>query len=86
MSLKRNKYTAAHKAKIALEALSGTKTTSELCSQYKIHATQISLWKKQLKEGVTDIFSKKRDGENTILVAEDGNGVITLTVNDFDFG
>lgn len=60
MSTKRKKYTAAQKAKIALEALKGEKTMSELSGEYEIHATQINTWKRQLKEGLADIFVKKR--------------------------
>lgn len=29
-------------------------------SQYEVQPNQISIWKKQLKEGVSEIFSKKR--------------------------
>ena len=36
------------------------KPINVLASQYEIQPNQISIWKKQLKEGVTEIFSKKR--------------------------
>ena len=63
MSRKRRKFSPEFKARVALEALSGEKTLSELASQYGVHPNQISSWKKQAKEGIVDSFSgrKKRD-------------------------
>jgi len=65
---KRKVHSASFKSKVALEAAKGLKTLHGLASEYKVHPNQISQWKKQLKEGVIDIFSKKRgksspDGE-----------------------
>jgi transposase-like protein len=60
MVKRRNKYTAAQKAKIALAALKGDKTMNELTREYGIHASQINNWKKNLKEGIVQIFERKR--------------------------
>jgi len=35
------------KIKVAIEAIRGEKTTSEIISKYGIHTTQINNWKKQ---------------------------------------
>ena len=59
MSRKRRVHSAAFKGKIALEALKELKPINVLASQYEIQPNQISTWKKQLKEGVTEIFSRK---------------------------
>ena len=56
MPRKRRVFDAAFKAKVALEAVRGLKTTSELVQQFRVHSTQISLWKKQLLEGAADVF------------------------------
>jgi transposase len=56
---KRRNHSPAFKAKVALEALRGEKTLSELSSQYGVHANQISTWKKQLLKASPDIFSGK---------------------------
>ncbi len=56
MSKKRRNHSAAFKAKVALEALKGEKTLSELASQYTLHTNQIQQWKKQLLEGSKDVF------------------------------
>lgn len=60
MSQKRRVHSAAFKGKVALEALKELKPINALASQYEIQPNQISLWKKQLKEGVPEIFSRKR--------------------------
>jgi transposase-like protein len=60
MSHKRRVHSAAFKGKVALEALKELKPINVLASQYEIQPNQISTWKKHLKEGVTEIFSRKR--------------------------
>ncbi len=47
----RRNHTAAFKAKVALAALKGEKTLSELAEQFDVHANQITSWKAQLLEG-----------------------------------
>lgn len=51
------------KAKVALEALKNLKTTAELSSEFDVHATQITQWKKELKEGLPGLFSGKPRSE-----------------------
>ncbi len=46
MGTKRRSYSDKFKAKVALEAIKEMKTISELSSEYRVHPTQISLWKK----------------------------------------
>src|SRR4051794_15455439 len=48
----RKRYSAAFKAKVALEAAKQTKPLSELSGAFQVHSVQISKWKKQLLEGV----------------------------------
>ena len=56
MSHKRRKFSPEFKARVALEALSGDQTISELASKYGVHPNQISNWKQQAKEGIVDCF------------------------------
>lgn len=67
MSRRRRVFDAAFKAKVALEAVRGVKSTSELARQYRVHPTQIGLWKKQLLEGARSVFesgsAKKSNSE-----------------------
>ncbi len=41
---------------MALEALKGMKTVNELASQYQVHPTQISQWKRQVHGRVNELF------------------------------
>lgn len=64
----RKSYTAQFKAKVALEAVKGERSLSELASKYEVHPNQIGQWRKALLAGMPDVFSEKRhrkeqDGE-----------------------
>ena len=63
MSTKRVKHTAKFKGKIALEALRGEKTISELASKNQLHPTQITRWKKQLESGIEEIFETAKEAK-----------------------
>lgn len=56
----RKRFSAAFKAKVAVEALKGEKTIAELSSEYGVHSNQIRQWKKKLVEELPDIFSDRR--------------------------
>lgn len=56
----RKRYSADFKAKVALEAVKGEKSLSELASKYEVHPNQIRNWKKALIAGLPDIFSDRR--------------------------
>jgi transposase-like protein len=60
MKNKRRNHSAAFKAKVALEAVKGDKTTVELASKYEVHPTQIAQWKKQLLESLPEVFGNSR--------------------------
>ena len=57
---KRRNHSAAFKAKVALAAAKGDKTIAELASQYEVHPSQITKWKKQLLESLPEIFSNRQ--------------------------
>lgn len=60
MGAKRRRIEAGVKAKAALAAVRGDRTTSELASQFGVHSTQIGQWKRRLLDGVTELFSDDR--------------------------
>jgi len=60
MSRKRRSFGAAFKAKVALAAVRGEKTTAELAAEFGVHANQISSWKRQLLDGVPELFADGR--------------------------
>ena len=53
----RRSYSNALKAKIVLEVLKSQKTMAEIASAHSVHPNQILKWKKQVLEGLPDIFS-----------------------------
>jgi transposase len=54
----RKRFSAEFKAKVALEALRGEKTITELAGQHDIHPNQIQTWKKALMDNATAAFEK----------------------------
>jgi len=56
----RKSYSGDFKAKVALEAVKGERSLSELASKYEVHPNQIRTWKKRLVSGLPDIFSERR--------------------------
>jgi len=68
---------------VALEALKGEPTLAELAVRYKVHPKQISKWKKQAREGLVEVFSKrveKKDAEHEKEVREVHAKIGQLTV------
>jgi len=53
----RQSYSKEFKARVALDALKGQKTVSEIASEYKIHPNQVSTWKKKALEGMAESFA-----------------------------
>lgn len=73
MGAKRRRIETTVKAKAALAAVRGDRTTSELASQFGVHSTQIGQWKRRLLDGTTELFSDDRRRElqdQHALVAE----------------
>lgn len=57
----RKRYSADFKAKVALDALKGDLTLSELATKHGIHQTMIASWKRQAIEGLSSTFSSKSE-------------------------
>ena len=56
----RKNYSGDFKAKVALEAVKGERTLSELASRYEVHPNQIRTWKKALIDGMPELFTDRR--------------------------
>ena len=61
MAKKRRQHSSDVKFKIALEAIKGHKTVSQLAAEYNVHPTQIGTWKKQLLRHGSAIFTRPND-------------------------
>ena len=59
MTKTRKRYSAAFKAKVALEALQGEQTIAELASKHGVHPNLITNWKRQVMEGLPGVFEGK---------------------------
>lgn len=57
MSAKRRQHSAQFKFQVAVAAASGTKTISQLSSEYQVHPNQIGQWKRQLLEDGAQLFT-----------------------------
>ena len=60
MTRKRRVFGAAFKAKVALAAVRGDKTTAQLASEFSVHTSQVTAWKKQLLEQAVGLFEDGR--------------------------
>lgn len=60
MAKKRRRIEAPLKAKVALAAARGDKTTAQLATQFGVHGNQVSAWKRQLLDGAAELFADRR--------------------------
>jgi transposase-like protein len=60
---KRKIYPKEFKARVAYEALQEHKTIAQISSEYEVNANLVTKWKKQMKDGMADIFTRKNERE-----------------------
>ena len=56
MTTTRKQHSAQFKARVAIEAIRGEKTLSQLGSQFKVHPIQIAKWRKSALEQMPELF------------------------------
>ena len=82
MSKKRRNHSPSFKARVALSAIQGDKTLSELSSEYMLSHSVIQRWKKQLLEGSKKIFgasiSMQKDHESEVKELQAKVGQLTM--------
>jgi transposase len=82
----RRNHSPAFKAKVAVAAIKGEKTLSELAQQFDVHPNQITQWRSQLLEGATAVFGGTAKAEAVpaidVKVLHAKIGELTLA-NDF---
>jgi transposase len=84
----RRKHSGAFKAKVAMAAVKGDRTLSELAKTFDVHPNQITQWKDDLLAGAASLFEKGNGGTPEAAAAVDVKalhakiGELTLE-NDF---
>ena len=68
--ISRKRYSSEFKAKVALEAINGEQTMSQLVARHGVHQTLINSWKKQAVEGLSTLFSSKPAASEKIREAD----------------
>lgn len=58
----RRRFDGKFKSKVALEAIRGLKSISEIAKQFKVHPNQVTMWKKQLLDGAESVFEASGTG------------------------
>jgi transposase-like protein len=59
MKKHRRKHTPEFKARVALEAIQGLKTASEIAKEFEIHPVMVSNWKKEMLSRLPELFESK---------------------------
>ena len=69
MKRKRRNHSPEFKARIAMEAMKGIKPIHEIAADNEIHPVQVSQWKKELAERISELFERK-NGRNEEAVQD----------------
>ena len=70
---RRKQYDSRFKAQVAIEAIKNQQTITQIASEYGVHPTQVSQWKKQVLDQLPQLFTdgrSKTSTNNDQLVAE----------------
>ena len=59
--MKRKKFEAGFKAKVAFEAAKGEKTLSQISARYGVHPNVVSRWKQELLSKLPGIFDTNKE-------------------------
>jgi transposase-like protein len=65
MATTRKQYSPKFKAKVALEAVRGDRTLSQLATQFHVHPVQIGQWRKTALEQLPDLFMDGRKNKQS---------------------
>lgn len=63
MAGKRRRFTAEFKVRVVRAALREDKTLAELSSQFGVHPSQITEWKRQVLDTLPEVFRRKRKAD-----------------------
>ena len=72
----RKQHSPQFKARVAIEAIRGQKTLSQLGSHFKVHPIQIAKWRKAALEQMQELFVDGRKGKSTRSGQEADNNAL----------
>jgi len=82
----RRKHSSTFKSRVALEAIRGEQTVSEISSRYNVHPSQVQAWKSTALEGFSGVFEKgdrgHKSNEQDLSILERKVGQLTIE-NDY---
>ncbi len=84
MKRKRRNHSSAFKSKVALAALKGDKTLSELATEFSVHPNQITKWKQQLASQASEVFEHgvgKTEAEANVEKLHNKVGRLTMEID-----
>lgn len=73
MSTKRKQHSPDFKARVAIAAIKGDFTVSELCSKYQISPSCLHKWKKEALANMSLIFSDSNKSLSSKLISDQSN-------------
>ena len=87
MKRHRRKHSSEFKARVALEAVKGLKTMSEIASEYEIHPVMVGNWKKEMLEHLPELFDNKntRKDKDSDREKEQLHGKVGQLTMEVDF-
>lgn len=81
----RRNHGTEFKAKVALEAIKGEQTITELAERFQVHPSQILQWKKQLLDNAGTAFEKDKKKETEETDADELHAKIGRLTMENDF-
>jgi len=67
----RRKHSSSFKLKVAIAAIKGDKTISELCQQFDVHSSVIQKWKLQLQREGSQVFEQGSSSKKSLSKEQD---------------
>jgi len=66
----RKRYSAAFKAQVVIELLKEEKTVNQLATAHGVHPTQLRDWKKQVLDGLPNLFEQSPEAARLAIAQE----------------
>ena len=67
---KNRSHSPQFKFQVALEAIKERRSINEIAASYKIHPSQVTTWKKELRESGSQLFERKNGRDQELVEQE----------------